>query len=310
METIIIIALAVAMDIAFGDPPDVLHPVAWMGRVITLLEKVGLRLHGPTTRFIYGIVMSLFVTALFVVPLFFLFRYLGDVHIIIRVIVAAVLLKTTFSIRGLRRAALKVKRLLENEKLADVRFELRALVSRDTSALPRPLLVSAAVESVGEGAGDSLVAPLFYFLFLGVPGAIGYRVVNTLDAMIGYHGKYEYLGKFAARADDVLNFIPARIAALLIVLAAVIKRNGKNAWRTAFRDHSRTESPNAGWPMAAMAGALGVRLEKQGHYVLDGGAGTLVPDTIGGAVSLFSIASALWIVICFIKGGIEIAFPV
>jgi len=309
METIIIIAIAAALDIALGDPPNAFHPVAWMGRVISLLEKVGLKLRSPAPQFIYGALMTLFITALFVVPVFFLFRYLADVHIIIRIIVTAILLKSTFSIRGLRRAALKVKRLLENEKLDETRFELRALVSRDTSSLSRPLLVSAAVESVGEGTGDSLVAPLFYFLFLGVPGAIGYRVVNTLDAMIGYHGKYEYLGKFAARLDDVLNFIPARLAALLLVLAAILKGNGKNAWRTAFREHAKTESPNAGWPMSAMAGALGVRLEKPGHYILDGGARTLVPDTIVGAVNIFSVASTLWIMICFIKGGVEIAFP-
>ena len=131
----------------------------------------------------------------------------------------------TFSIKGLRRAAFKIKNLLQDDDLDKTRFELRALVSRDTAGLPRPLLASAAVESVAEGTCDSLVAPLFYFLLLGVPGAIGYRVVNTLDAMIGYHGKYEYLGKFAARLDDVLNYIPARLAALLLVLAAAFQKS-------------------------------------------------------------------------------------
>jgi adenosylcobinamide-phosphate synthase len=222
--------------------------------------------------------------------------------------VGALLLKSAFSIRGLRRAAFRVKRLLEDKKPERTRFELRALVSRDTRDLPEPLLVSAAVESVGEGTGDSLVAPLFYFLFLGIPGAIGYRVVNTLDAMIGYRGKYEYLGKFAARLDDVLNYIPARIAALLLILAAVLKRNGGNAWRTARRDHRKTESPNAGWPMAAMAGAFNVRLEKKGHYVLGEAGATLVPATIGAAVNLFTVAAALWIMICLITGGFQIAF--
>ena len=305
METILIIALAAAIDVALGDPPNAFHPVAWMGKVISLLEKGGLKLN-PAAQFIYGTVMTLFAMALFVVPTYFLFRYLGDAHIAIRVVVAGILLKSTFSIRGLRRAAYKVRDLLRSEKLDEMRFELRALVSRDTKDLPEPLLVSAAVESVGEGTCDSLVAPLFYFLFLGVPGAIGYRVVNTLDAMVGYHGKYEYLGKFAARLDDVLNYIPARIAALLIVLAAVIKRSGRSAWRIAFRQHGRTESPNAGWPMAAMAGALDVRLEKAGHYVLGEEKSTLVPETIDSAVNIFSIAAALWIVICFISGGVQI----
>ena len=307
MEIILIIAIAVVIDLALGDPPNAFHPVAWMGKVISLLEKGGLKLN-PTVQFCYGIVMTLFIVTLFIVPIFFLFLYLGDINLIVRVIVAALFLKSTFSIKGLRGAAFKVKKLLRDKKVNETRFELRALVSRDTRDLPEPLLISAAVESVGEGTCDSLVAPIFYFLFLGIPGAIGYRVVNTMDSMIGYHGKYEYLGKFAARLDDVLNYIPARIAALLLVMAAVLKRNGRNAWRTAFRQHVKTESPNAGWPMAAMAGALNVRLEKVGHYVLGEEKTALVPETIDGAVSIFSIAATLWILICFIAGGVQIAF--
>jgi adenosylcobinamide-phosphate synthase len=307
METILIIAMAVVIDLALGDPPNAFHPIAWMGKIISLMEKVGLKLN-PTAQFCYGMGMTLFTIALFVVPVYFVFLYLGHFSLFASVIVAVLLLKSTFSIKGLRRAAFKVKQLLQDEKLNEMRFELRALVSRDTKDLPEPLLISAAVESVGEGTCDSLVAPLFYFLFFGIPGAIGYRVVNTMDSMIGYHGKYEYLGKFAARLDDVLNYIPARIAALLLVLAAVLKRNGRNAWRTACREHTRTESPNAGWPMAAMAGALNVRLEKVGHYVLGGEKTALVPETIDNAVSVFSIATTLWILICFIAGGVQIAF--
>jgi adenosylcobinamide-phosphate synthase len=305
MEIISIIALAVAIDLALGDPPDAAHPVAWMGKVILFMEKRGVK-SGATGQFIYGVGMTLLITALFVIPAYFILLYLGKLNDVAYIVLAAILLKSTFSIRGLRRAAVKIKRLLEDEKLDETRFELRALVSRDTQGLPEPRLVSAAVESVGEGTGDSLVAPLFYFLFLGVPGAIGYRVVNTMDSMIGYHGKYEYLGKFAARLDDVLNFIPARLAALLLVLAATLQRNGRRAWRAARREHRKTESPNAGWPMAAMAGALDARLEKVGHYALGEGKAPLVPETIKRSVNLFSLAAALWILICFIVGGVEI----
>ena len=307
MEMILIIAIAVVIDLALGDPPNAFHPVAWMGRVISLLEKGGLKLN-PVAQFFYGMGMTLLTIGLFVVPILFLFLYLGEINLIVRVIMAALFLKITFSIKGLRGAAFKVKLLLQKEKLRETRFELRALVSRDTKELPEPLLVSAAVESVGEGTCDSLVAPIFYFLFFGIPGAIAYRVVNTMDSMIGYHGKYEYLGKFAARLDDILNYIPARIAALLLVLAATLKRNGRNTWRTAFREHVKTESPNAGWPMAAMAGALNVRLEKVGHYVLGQEKTALVPETIDSAVTVFSITATLWILICFIAGGVQIAF--
>lgn len=306
MEIILIIALAVAIDVALGDPPDAFHPVAWMGKVISRLERGGPK-PNPTARFLYGTAMTLFAVVLFAIPVYFIIFYLERVSPVAGIILAGLILKSTFSIRGLRSTALKIRLLLQDKKLRETRSELRALVSRDTGDLPEPLLVSATVESVGEGTNDSLVAPLFYFLLLGVPGAIGYRVVNTLDSMIGYHGKYEHLGKFAARLDDILNYIPARIAALLLVLAAALKRNGQSAWRTALREHVRTESPNAGWPMAAMAGALNVRLEKAGHYVLGEAKTPLAPGTIGSAVRLFLIAASAWILVCFIVGGVQIA---
>jgi adenosylcobinamide-phosphate synthase len=305
VEIILVLALATALDLALGDPPNAIHPVAWMGRVISFLEKGGSG-HRPAAQFLYGLAMTLFTLALFVIPAYFILVYLKSLNLAANIVMAAVFLKGTFSLRGLRRAALRVRERLQENKLDEARFELRSLVSRNTGDLPKPLLVSAAVESVAEGAGDSLVAPLFYFLLFGVSGAIGYRVVNTLDSMIGYHGKYEYLGKFASRLDDVLNFIPARLTALLLVLAAlVMKRNGHNAWQTAFSEHRRTESPNAGWPMAAMAGALDTRLEKVGHYQLGKEQAALVPETIDASVKLFLIAASVWVLICFMVGVIH-----
>lgn len=304
MEIILILALAIALDLALGDPPNAIHPVAWMGKVIALLQRGGQR-HRAAAQFLYGMGMTLFTMALFIIPTYFILMYLKSLHPAAYIIVAALLLKCTFSIKGLQHAALGVKKLLLDNKLDEARWELRSLVSRNTD-LPKPLLVSATVESVAEGTGDSLVAPLFYFLLFGVPGAIGYRVVNTMDSMIGYHGKYEYLGKFASRLDDVLNFIPARLTALLLVLAAlVLKRNGHNSWQAAFREHARTESPNAGWPMAAMAGALNVRLEKVEHYQLGKEKAVLVPETIDASVKLFLMAASAWVLICFIVGVIH-----
>ena len=306
MEILWILAAALAIDLSLGDPPNIVHPVAWMGRIIGLLERGGLKLN-PSGQFIYGVLMTIFVTALFAVPIYYLVDYLQGLNQTVYIIVTAILLKLTFSIRGLWRAAWKIRSLLKEDKLDKARFELRGMVSRDTGNLDESQMASAAVESVAEGTGDSLVAPLFYFLLLGVPGAIGYRAVNTLDSMTGYHGKYEYLGKFAARLDDVLNFIPARLAALMLMTAAALKKSFRRAWRTALREHGKTESPNAGWPMATIAGALGVRLEKAGHYVLGEDSPTPSEGTIGGAVKLFSLAAAAWILICFGAEGIRIA---
>jgi adenosylcobinamide-phosphate synthase len=193
VEIVLIVAIALAIDIALGEPPLVIHPVVWMGKVYSFLEtrKVGRQ---PAAQFIYGVVITLFTVGLFVVPAYFIMQYLAGLHLAAYVVVGALFLKSTFSLRELRRAALKIKRLLLKEELDAARFELRSLVSRDTQGLSGPLLVSATVESVAEGTCDSFVAPLFYFLLFGIPGAVAYRVVNTLDAMIGYHGRCEYLG--------------------------------------------------------------------------------------------------------------------
>ena len=300
MEIIALTALSIIIDLALGDPPNALHPVAWMGKVISLLEKGGLKLK-PTGQLVYGIVITIFTMALFVVPVYFIIFYVWHYNTIAGVIVSALLFKSTFTITGLRRAAQRVRTLLKEENLDKTHFELRALVSRDTSQLSKPLLASAAVESVAEGMCDSVVAPMFYFLLLGVPGAAGYRVVNTFDAMIGYHGKYEHLGKFAARLDDVLNYIPARLAALLLVLAAAFRKSGRSAWQTARREHTRTESPNAGWTIAAMAGGLNARLEKTGHYVFQENGADPSTKTIDSAVKIFLTAASIWVVICLLE---------
>ncbi len=303
MSILLLLALALILDIAFGEPSDAFHPVAWMGKVISFLERRGLS-RPTSSHFAYGVMITIAIVALFAVPTYFLLSYLKGISLVAYVIVGALVLKLTFSFRGLRRTALKIKNLLQNDKLDKARFELRALVSRDTSTLSQPQLVSATVESVAESTCDSFVAPLFFFLSFGVPGAIAYRVVSTLDSRIGYHDRYEYLGKFASRVDDVLNYIPARITALLLVAAAFFsRRSGKRAWRVALGNHSKTASPNAGWPMATAAGALNVQLEKANHYKLGNGDAALTPKTIDKSLTLMRLAAVFWVLICFASRG-------
>lgn len=308
MENVLILAIALALDLIVGEPPRAIHPVVWMGKVIAFFERwnVG-RKHGA--QFIYGMAMSLFTIALFAIPAYFLMAYLKNLNSVAYVVGGALLLKSAFSLTELVRAATKIKALLLDNDLDKARFELRALCGRDASNLPQPLVVSGAVESVAENISDSFVAPLFYFLFFGVPGAIAYRAVNTLDAMIGHHGRYEYLGKFAARLDTVLNFIPARLSALLIVLAAfLLRRHGRQSWQVTVSHHSRTASPNAGWPMSAMAGALDVQLEKVGHYKLGNGETPLVPQMIDRSTNLIWVAASVWAVVCLTVGVIQVAY--
>ena len=179
------------------------------------------------------------------------------------------------------------------------RYSLRGLVSRDAEDLTEPLVAAAAIESVAENTTDSFIAPWLAFALLGLPGAFAYRAVNTLDSMIGYRGEYEYLGKVSARLDDLLNLIPARLSAGLLLLAGVVASecSVRQGWRTALREHRVTASPNAGWTIAAVAGLLGVALEKPGHYILGSAFSHPEASDIGRAVQLAYRVAGLGVLI-------------
>lgn len=295
--------VAVAWDLALGEPPAVLHPVVWMGKVTGLLERWAPADGAPALAF--GAAMTLLLASAFGVGAALALEYLRGFSLVAYVVVGAYLLKSSFSLRELWRAGSRMKNALSQKGLAAARKEVRALVSRDSSSLDEPHLVSATVESLAENLTDSLVTPTLFFLLLGAPGALAYRAVNTLDAMIGYRGRYEYLGKFAARLDDLLNFVPARLAGLLVVAGSLLAReDAAGALRIMRRDGGLTESPNAGWTMAAAAGALGLQLEKAGHYRLGEARSALSVAKIGSMLAILGWSSFLWLTLCI---GLEAA---
>ena len=211
------------------------------------------------------------------------------------VVIEGVALKSTLSLRGLARSALAVRDDLLRADLGAARVAVgRDLVSRPTATLDAGQIASGAIESVAENLTDAFLAPLIFFVAFGLPGAVVYRVINTADAMIGYReGPLLYFGRVAARLDDVLNLVPARLAALSIVAAAAIANgDARRALATMRRDHARTASPNAGWTMAAMAGALAVTLAKPATYTLGAGPAP-APADISRAVDLLAGAAAL-----------------
>jgi adenosylcobinamide-phosphate synthase len=243
----------------------------------------------------YGAGIVLITLGLVVATIYFVLTQLNEFNLIVYAISSGLLLKLSFSLRGLRQAVDSIKKLLAKDNLEQARLSLKSLVSRDTTQLSQSQVISAAVESAAENICDSFVAPLFYFLILGVPAAIAYRIINTFDTMIGYHGRWEYLGKFSARLDDVANFIPARLTALIIVLAALIcRKNISQAWHIMLRDHRKTESPNAGWTMSAIAGALEVQLEKAGHYKLGDNHLALSLNTIDASRQIIAVTAIIW----------------
>jgi adenosylcobinamide-phosphate synthase len=255
-----VVLLALALDWLVGEPPNALHPVVWLGNLIGWLERRAPR-NNPPAELLSGTGMTAACIGAATLPALALTRSR---------LLEVVLLKTMFSWRTLHQAGERVRQPLAAGDLDGAREGLRWLVSRDTAALDAPLLAAAAIESLAENANDSVVAPLLAYALGGLPAACAYRAVNTLDAMVGYRGHYEYLGKVPARTDDLLNLLPARLTGLLIVGAAgLCGADVRQAWRVMWRDHAATDSPNAGYPMAAIAGALGVRLEKAGHYCLN-----------------------------------------
>jgi adenosylcobinamide-phosphate synthase len=286
---LVVLGGALALDLVAGEPPNVVHPVVWMGRLQRALRRRAPK--RPARAFAWGGLMALVGPLLFGGGAWLLLRALGRWPLV-ELGVEIYLLKSAFAIRALAAAGLKVARALAAGDLDAAREGLRSLCSRDPSRLPASLVAAAAIESVAENTSDSFVAPLCYWALLGVPGALAYRAANTLDALIGYHGETEWLGKPAARLDDALNLIPARLTAALLVVASAMVARPANALRVWLRDGAATESPNAGRPMAAMAGALGVELEKVGCYRLGSGGTAPAAGDIGRAVAVMALACA------------------
>jgi adenosylcobinamide-phosphate synthase len=265
------LAIAVTLDLAFGEPPRAWHPVSLAGRALAFGTD---RLPGqnPARQLAGGAAVVVATSGLAALVGATVERAFKNGLAGTLIISAA--LKTLFAFRMLIGEAGMVAKALEEGRIDDARVALRSLVSRPTAELPPALVAAAAIESLAENLSDSVIAPWLLYATFGLPGAAVYRVVNTTDSMYGYRGECEWLGKAAARTDDLLNLVPSRLTAAAIVAAARL-RLGKEAaacalatWR---KDGGRTASPNAGRPMSAMAGALRRRLEKRGHYVLGAG---------------------------------------
>jgi adenosylcobinamide-phosphate synthase len=271
------------LDALCGEPPARFHPVVWMGRLLDWLEARAPR-HEPA-RLYYGIGVAL------TMPL----AWAGLARAIERLApwpLQALALKPAFAGRALLQAGRDVEAALDGQQVAQARHELRRLVSRPTASLDPPLVAAAAIESLAENLVDSWLSPLVAYGLFGLGGAYAYRAVNTADSMWGYRTpRYERLGKAAARLDDVLNFLPARLgAAVVCCVAGRHWRRALDSWRS---DGRLTNSPNAGQTMACAAGALGVRLEKPQHYVLNAAAPMPGVETIRRARQL--VGRAMWL---------------
>lgn len=295
LTALAVLAGALLWDCLLGEYPAPLHPVVWMGKLASLLLRCAPR-RGWWRRFVFGVLLAAGVPALGAAAAWAALWLAAPVPWL-GILLGAFLLKASFALRELGAAARRVRAPVEAGDLPRAREALRSLCSRDPAQLDEEALLAATVQSLAENTSDSFVAPLFYFALFGVPGAVAYRAINTLDAMVGYRGEYEALGKASARLDDAANWIPARLTAALLLLGGWLGgRDVKAAWRVFRRDRARTPSPNGGRPMAMMAGLLGVRLEKKGAYSLGDPVNPVTPVTVRQAWRLVVLAG------CFTSG--------
>jgi adenosylcobinamide-phosphate synthase len=255
--------LAYLLDLLLGDPPGWPHPVRLLGRVIQYWESTLYQDRvGSGALFWLAVMGTTFVLIFGVLGLAALLPFWGGMAVL------AYFLYAGLATRSLHQESLRVEAALEKGDLDGARAQLAMVVGRETASLSVEEVRRAVIETVAENLADGVVAPMFFVLALGLPGMFFYKAANTMDSMVGYKNYwYARFGKVAARADDVLNFIPARLTALLMIpAAAIIGLDWRGAWRILRRDRRQAASPNAGWPEAAMAGALGVRLGGAATY--------------------------------------------
>lgn len=296
---ILVVIGALALDFAFGDPKNKFHPTAWVGSLIGRFVPFA-KSENPTSEKIRGASITLCVTAFVSVLLvsYELFtKSLTDfLSILVVVLIGSLLLKTTIAIKGLEKHGLLVMESLSRNNLEEARARLSLLVKRNTKELDRRHIVSGVLESTSENIVDGITAPLFYFGLFGLPGAFAYRTINTIDSMIGYKNElFRNVGWFGANCDKILNYLPARITAYVMILAAIIiGADWKSSLTTLRQDGTKTQSPNAGYPMAAMAGALRTKFEKIDHYTLGSGTEELDENHFRSAVLLMKVTALLF----------------
>ncbi len=275
IEAALIFALAFAIDVLLGEIPDRIHPTVLMGKIIAF-AKPKLKNVNHKIEKINGAFLCIGLIALFSISIFFLLFFIRQIPVVgwlLYIIAGAVLLKATFALKAMRTYTYPIESALDKKDLEGAKRWLHFIVRRSPASLDERHVISATVESIAESSTDGVTSPFFFFALFGVPGAFAFRAVNTLDSMVGYKDPlHANIGWFSAKMDTIANYIPTRLTALLMVASArLVRANWRKSWQILLRDKRKTASPNAGWTMSAMAGALDTQLEKEGYYALGDG---------------------------------------
>jgi adenosylcobinamide-phosphate synthase len=307
---VISLIISLAIDLIFGELPTKIHPVVIIGSLITFFKKIFIRINNRWSGFLTTICVMLIFSLMIIIIML-----LASINDYLFIIVYSILLSSTYSIKMLLTSAKSIEDDLR-EDINKARQAVSYLVSRDTNELTESFIVSATIESMTENITDSYIAPIFYFTLFSIVLivfnknyfvillliAFIYRISNTLDAMLGYTSdELKDIGFFPAKLDDILNYIPARISGLFVVLSAYLLRyNGKNAFKIMKRDARNCPSPNSGYTMAPTAGALDIQLVKKGTYILGDDTRQINVNDISKAIKLTSMTISLFTIFIFI----------
>ena len=300
LESIVVIGFAILLDLLFGDPKNRFHPTAWIGILIgtitTRMKNENYNLEKFGGIFIVLIPVCISIVVLSGLDFSIELISVESLSILISIISGVVLFKMTIAIKGMERHALAVLDSIQKNDLTQARTNLSMIVKRNTKNLDKNHILSGTLESLSENIVDGITGPMFYFAIFGLPGAFVYRIVNTVDSMVGYKTQmFKNLGWFGANCDNVLNYIPSRLTGLTIVLGSMLLgHDWKNCYEIFKRDGKKTDSPNAGYPMAAFAGALGTKFEKLEHYSLGTGEYEITSKKVKDAISLMKVTSLLF----------------
>jgi len=300
LESIVIVAFALGIDFVFGDPKNRYHPTVWIGTLIAKLTPLAKNQNTYVEKlggiFVVAITVGVVVTLLSILDIGISLLTTDWVTIVVSVVVGVILLKTTIAIRGMEKHAKAVLKSLDQDNLDMARTNLAMLVKRNTKNLDKNHVISGVLESISENTVDGITGPLFYYALFGLPGAFVYRVINTVDSMIGYKTDiFKNVGWFGATCDTILNYIPSRLTGLVMIIsAAILQNNWKESYKIMIRDGKKTESLNAGYTMAALAGALETKFEKVNHYKLGNGEIMLTKEHVNSALTMMKLTSILF----------------
>ena len=307
LTAISVLVLAILLDLALGDPsPNCpnklvfkLHPTVLIGKFTKKIEHY-FKNQDPKIEKTLGVLLAFTVICAFTVPVYFgLWAIFNYVSIFVYAFIGIILLKMTICIKLETDWTKATAKAIQKNDLNEAK-KYSHFSRRDSKNLNGQQIGSAVIESMAENLIDFKLSPMMAFALFGVTGAIAFRAVNTLDGMVGFKDK-EHIntGWFSANLDTVVNYIPTRITAMLmIVAAAILRMDAKNAWKIARRDNKKTPSRNHGWPMAAMAGALRIQLEKPGQYILGDSLEPLNGDKILDALRIRDLTIVLWGLLC------------